>query len=129
MSITTLVSTVACLSLPALAAADPLRGRVLDPDGQPVANAQVAVTGAAAAPMVVRTDASGAFTVDLPPGRTVDLRAWAPGLDGTLRDVPATGDVVIRLTLRAVSESVTVTASHVGVPYSMLADSATVLSG
>lgn len=45
-------------------------GTVLDPDGRPVANAEVLLTQAASVAARARTDASGAFRADwLPAGR------------------------------------------------------------
>jgi outer membrane cobalamin receptor len=112
------------------AGADTLRGRVLDPAGRPVSGAQVAVSGASAAPLATVTDASGAFAVDgLPAGAAVDVQAWTDGLSAapTRVTVSAT-EVELRLTLTAVREALTVTASHVDTPLSLVGDSVTVLT-
>ena len=44
-------------------------GRVVDPMGAPLADATVAAACAAAPPRAATTDARGAFTLVLPPGR------------------------------------------------------------
>ena len=108
--------------------ADVLRGRVLGPDGRPVASAQVAVSGPLAAPLTTAADADGRFALEVPAG-TVTLRAWAPGLDAPPRQVRAgDADFVLTLAVRAVSETLTVTASHVETPLSSVADSVTVIT-
>lgn len=112
-----------------LATADTLRGTVVGPDGRAVAGAQVMVSGASAVPVTVRTDDAGAFVVDhLSPGR-VDIRAWTPAMDAVVRGVDAASTgVAVRLAVRALAETLTVTASHVDMPLSQLADSVTVFS-
>lgn len=112
------------------AGADTLRGRVLDPDGRPVGGARVTVSGATAAPLVAVTDASGAFAVDgLPAGAAVDVQAWTDGLSAApVRVTVADAAVTLRLAVTAVREALTVTASHVDTPLSLVADSVTVLT-
>ncbi len=110
-----------------VAHADVLRGRVLGPDGEPVPGARVAVTGAVAAPITVETDADGRFAVTVPAG-VVTVRAWAAGMDAPPRQVPADGTVTLTLAVRAVSETLTVTASHVAAPLSAVPDSVTVIT-
>jgi vitamin B12 transporter len=115
-------------ALPALA--DTLRGRVVDPDGRGVPGAQVTVSGASAAPLVVVADATGAFTVDgLPAGTRVEVQAWAPGLAAPARRLQVSeATVELQLAVTAVRETLTVTATQVDTPLSGLADSVTVLT-
>ena len=105
-----------------------LRGRVLGPDGQPVAGAQVAVSGPLAAPVTTVTDAAGVFALEVPDG-AVTIRAWAPGMDAPPRQARAGDtDLTLALAVRAVSEMLTVTASHVEAPLSSVPDSVTVIT-
>ncbi len=123
--------TAALVLLAATAAlADTLRGRVVDPDGRAVAGAQVSVSGATAAPLTAVADASGAFAVDgLPAGATVEVIAWAPGFASSpARVVVSDTELELRLAVTAVRETLTVTASQVDTPLSLLGDSVTVLS-
>lgn len=108
--------------------AEVLRGRVLGADGQPVAGARVAVSGALAAPLAATCDADGRFALDVPPG-TVTIRAFAPGMDAPAQRVqPGAIEVVLTLAVRAVSETLTVTASHVDAPLSATPDSLSVIT-
>ena len=114
----------------ATALADTLRGRVVDPDGRAVAGAQVSVSGATAAPLTAVADASGVFAIDgLPAGATVEVIAWAPGfVSRPARLVVSDTELELRLAVSAVRESLTVTASQVDTPLSLLGDSVTVVS-
>ncbi len=108
--------------------ADVLRGRVLGPDGQAVAGAQVAVSGPLAAPLTTAADGDGRFAFEVP-ASAVTIRAWATGMDAPPRQVQAgVADLVLTLAVRAVSEALTVTASHVETPLSSVADSVTVIT-
>lgn len=118
---------LATLVAAGVAHAEVLRGRVLGPDGQPVAGAQVAVSGALPAPVTVATDADGRFAIDVPAG-TVTVRAWAAGMAAPPQQVAAGADVALTLAVRAVIETLTVTASHVAVPLSAAPDSVTVIT-
>lgn len=119
-------------SLIASAHAAGLSGRVTDPDGRTVVNAEVIVAGPLASPLRARTDASGTFTVaDLPPG-TYRVTASAPGLVSDplmieIADAPATAD--LRLRLSAVAETLVVSASQIDQPLSRTPDSVTVIGG
>ncbi|MGD9902642.1 MAG: TonB-dependent receptor [Vicinamibacterales bacterium] len=114
----------------AAATGDTLRGRVVDPDGRPVPGAVVAVSGASAAPLGTVTDAAGTFALDgLPGGVTVDVRAWTDGLHAApLRVTVSATPVELRLVVAAVREALTVTASQVDTPLSLVGDSVTVLT-
>ncbi|MGE0812170.1 MAG: TonB-dependent receptor [Vicinamibacterales bacterium] len=123
------LAALAALAVTAAAAhAEPLRGRVLGPDGRPVPGATVVVTSASAAPLSTTTGDDGSFTVDAAPG-IATVRAWAPGMAAPVRRVPAgTVDLEMHLALHAVSESLTVTASYVAVPASTVPDSVSVVT-
>lgn len=122
------LAALALVLVAATAGADPLGGRVLGPDGQPVANASVTASGPVAVPVTMATDADGRFTFDLPAG-VVTLRAFAPGMVALPQRVD-TGrtDVELTLTIRAVSEVLTVTASQVDTPLSLSGTSVSVLT-
>ncbi len=108
-----------------------LSGRVADPDGRPVANAEVFVSGAIAAPLKTRTDREGRFTLDaLEPGRYT-IVASAPGLvsDAQAVDVTAASTVDIALRISAVSETMVVSAAQIDQPLSRTPDSVTVIDG
>ncbi len=124
-----LLSAVALATVLAsgVAHADVLRGRVLGPDGRPVAGSVVAVSGPLAVPVTVATDADGRFAIDVPSG-PVTVRAWAPGMDGAAHQGSAADEVTLVLAVRAVSETLTVTASHIAVPLSEVPDSVTVVT-
>lgn len=120
-------AALACALLAAPAVADPLAGRVIGPDGQPVSGATVTVSGPLAAPVSVTTGADGRFTLDVPAG-TVTVRAFAPGLDApALRVDSGRTDVDVTLAIRAVTEQLTVTASQIGTPVSLTGSSVTVI--
>jgi outer membrane cobalamin receptor len=110
------------------AAAEPLAGRVVGPDGQPVAGATVTVSGTTAAPATTTTDGDGRFSMDVAAGE-VTVRAFAPGLTAApLRTDAGRTNVTLTLAVRAVSESLTVTASQIEAPLSTIADSVSVLT-
>ncbi len=114
--------------VPALAAATPVSGRVVGPDGAPLPGATVVVSGATAAPLTVTTGADGTFSVDVADG-PVTVRAFATGLDAApVRTTAGTTDLVLTLAVRAVSESLTVTAAQVDTPLSLRGDSVSVLT-
>jgi vitamin B12 transporter len=124
-----LLRIVAAVCLwPALAIAAPVSGRVVGPDGVPLAGATVVVSGATAAPRAVTTGADGTFTVDVPDG-PVTVRAFTTGLDAPpVRVSAGATDLVLTLAVRAVSESLTVTAAPVDTPLSLRGDSVSVLT-
>ena len=109
-----------------------LTGRVVDPDGRPVANAEVFVSGSTAAPLRVRTNADGRFELaGLADGRYSGIGA-APGLvsDATTIDI-AGGDASLDLALEisAISETLVVSAAQIDQPLSRVPDSVTVIPG
>jgi vitamin B12 transporter len=119
-------------SLLVVAHAAGLSGRVTDPDGRTVANAEVIVTGPLASPLRARTDGSGTFTIaEVPPG-TYHVIASAPGMVSDpltieITDAAATAD--LRLRLSAVTETLVVSASQIDQPLSRTPDSVTVIGG
>src|SRR5512133_994298 len=91
-----------------------IAGTVLDPDGRPVANADVLLAQAASIAARARTDDSGRFRADrLLPGR-YELRVVVDGfgVDPQTLTIAAgeTREVDVRLHLTAVSESAVVSA-------------------
>lgn len=109
-----------------------ITGTVFDPDGRPVADAEVLLTQAASIAARVRTDGAGRFRADrLPPGR-YEVHVALEGFRAEPQPVAvAEGEareVNVRLRLSAVSESVVVSASQVDVPLSLVAESATVIT-
>jgi vitamin B12 transporter len=119
-----------CIAL--LASAASLNGRVLDPDGRAVANAELIVSGPTAAPLRVRTDADGRFDVSsLEPGR-YSIVAIAPGLVSDAQSIdltsaPATLDIALHLS--ALNETLVVSAAQIDQPLSRTPDSVTVIPG
>ncbi|MEO7135333.1 MAG: TonB-dependent receptor, partial [Vicinamibacterales bacterium] len=107
-------------------------GRVVDPDGRSVANAEVLFSGSTAAPLRARTDADGKFAVvSLEPGRYTIVAA-APGLvsDAQSLDLtatPATLDIALHLS--ALNETLVVSAAQIDRPLSRTPDSVTVITG
>ncbi len=121
----------AALAAPAAAAADTLRGRVVDPQRRPVADAEVIVRRGTTVVRTARTDAEGRFgPLTLPPG-AYDVLAGAPGLRAPARAVQiAAGrpaDVTIALTVAAIGEAIVVSAAQVDTPLSQVADAVTVI--
>ncbi len=109
-----------------------IAGTDLDPDGRPVPDAEVLVTQAASVAVRARTDERGRFRVNVLPGR-YDLRIARDGFGSDPQSISVADgqalDVNVRLRLSAVSESVIVSASQMDVPLSLVADSASVMSG
>ena len=118
--------------LTAAAAAADLSGRVVDPDGRAVANAEVIVTGATATPLRARSASDGTFTVSgLGAGR-YHVIASAPGLvsDAIAVDVgtaPISVDVAMRIS--AIAETLVVSAAQIDQPLSRTPDSVTIIPG
>jgi outer membrane cobalamin receptor len=120
-----------CLLTASDALAGPLTGRVLDPEGRPVARARVLAAG----PIGVRsatTDGDGRFTLDDLPDATYRVSADAPGLSAAPQSVRAVGDAVsvdLRLALTAYNEAVVVSAAPVPRAQSGAPAAATVVDG
>jgi outer membrane cobalamin receptor len=114
----------------ASASAGPLSGRVVDPDGRPVVNARVLVSGPTGV-VETTTGSAGDFAVaDLPPASYV-VSVQRDGLvsdpievrlDGAGRD-----DLLIRLHMAPLTEAVVVSAAQVSQPLSRLPTATTVI--
>lgn len=121
------LAAVVCLA-PAVAFAAPVSGRVVGPDGAPLAGVTVIVSGTSAVPRTATTGADGTFTVDVPDG-AVTVRAFTTGLDAPpARAMAGATDLVLTLAVRAVTESLTVTAAPVDTPLSLRGESVSVLT-
>lgn len=136
----TVALAFAALLCPALAAGQPrpvssgsVAGSVVDPDGRPVANAEILLTQAASVTARARTDAAGRFRADQLPSGRYDVRVALEGFRADTQSVEVadgeTREVNVRLRLSALSESVVVSASQLDVPLSLVADSASVVTG
>src|SRR5262245_24402070 len=108
-----------------------LSGRVIDPDGRPVANAEVIVSGAMPAPVRTHTRTDGTFDIaDLGTGRFTVI-ASTPGLtsDAASVDLASAQTIEIKLRVSALTETMVVTASQIDQPLSRTPDSVTVIPG
>jgi vitamin B12 transporter len=112
--------------------ASDLSGRVFDPDGRAVANAEVIVIGAAAAPLRARSDSEGRFSIGGLGGGSYRVIASAPGLvsDAVAIDIAAAA-VTLDITMRvsAIAETLVVSAAQIDQPLSRIPDSVTVIPG
>lgn len=123
-----LAAVVCTVAFTLVADAEPVRGRVTDPDGRPVPGAIVTAVGGAAAPVATITDAEGRFELDLRPGPAT-VRAWTRGLTAPAVSIGVpSAPLAIQLGVQAVAEALTVTASHLDVPLSASPDSVSVLT-
>ena len=115
-----------------LAFADALHGRVLDPQKQPVRGAKVLVLRGNVVVLTATTASDGTFgPLQLPAGE-YDLDVAAPGLGGAPRHITITSgkqtiDVTLDLVVRAMTDSVVVSAAQVDQPLSRVPDSVTVV--
>lgn len=103
------------LSSAVSADAAPLSGRVVDPDGRPVARARVLVDGPIGV-RVVTTDGEGRFALTDLPDATYRVSAEAEGLVAAARLVRAdreVADLELRLTIAPFTEAVVVSAAPV----------------
>jgi outer membrane cobalamin receptor len=115
----------------ATASAQTITGRVVDPQGQPVAAATVIALRSGATPHTAVTDDDGRFAIsELADGR-YDLTVAAPGLHGSARDIGSDSgrSITIALAVSAIAETLVVSASQIDQPLSRTADSVTVISG
>lgn len=120
------------LGVSGAAHAGPVTGRVLDPDGRPIANARVWISGAGALAETT-TDAQGQFTLAAPDGCRCEVRASAEGFRAQpvgVDTAAAAHDVgAITLSISAISESLVVSATQVEIPLSQASSSVTVVTG
>ena len=125
------ISAVLFSSLSAYAG--PVTGRVVDPDGRPVAAARVLLVSAGLPVRDTTTNARGEFTVMAPDSGRYELRVASEGfradpmeIDGSAapRDVGA-----LNLAVSALSETLVVSASQVEIPLSQASSAVSVISG
>ncbi|MGE5362473.1 MAG: TonB-dependent receptor [Bacteroidales bacterium] len=109
-----------------------MAGTVVDPDGRPVAGAEVLLTNAASVAFRTRTDPEGRYELTHLPAGRYEVTVALEGFRADPRTVAVDGDeargIDLRLHVAAVSESVVVSASQLDVPLSHVAESATVIS-
>ena len=114
-----------------VAAADELRGRVTDPQGQPVRHANVLVLRGGVVIATATTTTSGQFGPLTLPAGEYEVSVSAPGLRAAPTRVSITdkgvAEVTLKLELTVVNESVVVSASQVDRPLSRITDSVTVI--
>jgi outer membrane cobalamin receptor len=118
------------LAIPAAAA--PVKGRVLDPDGRPVPGATVMLSSGGTLLSTTVTDANGRFDIEAPDGQPSDIRIALAGFRAEPRTIDgraATDLGDLRLSMSALSESVVVSAAQVEVPLSQASSSVTVITG
>jgi vitamin B12 transporter len=108
-------------------------GRVLDPDGRPVAGAAVIVEGPGPVPQTIVADGDGRFAASSLGAGRYRVRASSAGLAAPPREVVLTAggseELELRTRLTAIDEQLTVTATQVDTPLSRVPDSTTVVSG
>jgi len=123
---------VIAICIASAAYAGPVTGRVLDPDGRPVANARVWIAGTSV-PAQTITDSQGQFSLTAPDGCRCEVRAAAEGFRATpiaFESTSAARDVgTITLSVSAISESLVVSATQVEIPLSQASSSITVITG
>lgn len=116
----------------AAAAAATLSGRIVDPDGRPVAGARVILTDALGTRADRSTAADGRFEIAALAAGTYELRVVADGFTadpiGVTLAANDTRDVPLQMRLAAIAESIVVSASQVDVPLSRAPDSVTVVT-
>jgi outer membrane receptor protein involved in Fe transport len=115
------------------AAAGPLTGRVVDPDGRAVPGADVLLVRSGTVGATTVTDSAGAFRLNGPDDGRYEIRIALEGfrarpvtVDGgtAQRDLGA-----IELTVSAIAESVVVSAAQTDVPLSTTSSSVSVITG
>ena len=128
----TLGAPLTLLTTAALAEAQPLAGRVIDPDARPVAGANVLVVRGNQVVAMAKTRADGGFgPLAIAPGE-YDIVASAPGLRS--RSTPvivkagAETSIELKLAVTAVHESIVVSATQVEQPLTRATDSVTVIT-
>ena len=127
-----IVTPAGASSAPAVTNAEPLTGRVVDPDGRAVPGATVILVAEGQPLRTAVTDASGTFQIDAPGAGRIELRVSVDGFRGELRnlDPSSSRDVgEIRLSVSAISESVVVSAAQVEIPLSQATSTVTVITG
>jgi outer membrane cobalamin receptor len=124
-----LLSAFLVLTSTSLALAQSLTGRILDPQGQPVAGAAIVATSDSSAPLAATSGPDGRFDIPIASG-LYDLTVSAPGLFAERRDVSSQmAPVDITLAVSAITETLVVSSSQIDQPLSRTADSVTVIDG
>jgi outer membrane receptor for ferric coprogen and ferric-rhodotorulic acid len=107
-------------------------GRVVDPDGRPVAAAQVLLVGAAPVRSTT-TNSRGEFTLTIPDSGRYELRVALQGFraDPVVVEASTTARDVgtLDLTVSAVSETLVVSAAQVEIPLSQSSSAVSVITG
>jgi outer membrane cobalamin receptor len=127
-----LLLTICLLASIGRADAGPVTGRVLDPDGRPVAGAAIVLTDGAAIVARATTNGSGAFTLEAPDSGTYEVRIAVDGFrarPAAVNGSSAAKDLgELKLQISAVSESLIVSAAQVEIPLSAAAASVTLIT-
>ena len=123
--------SVIVVATAALASAQTVSGRVVDPDARPVAGAQVIVTRQNVVIVTDRTNVEGRFGPLRVTTGDYDVTASAPGMRApavrvTVQETRPV-DMDVKLALSAVTETVVVSAAGVDTPLSRVTDSVTIL--
>ena len=129
-----LIWTAAAVMLLARAvSAATISGRVLDPEGAPVAGARVIVSTPLGTIADRETDASGLFSIPSLAAGIYDVRVFLAGFDAAPIQVSVSTEeartVDVRLRLSAVIESVVVSAAQIDLPLTRAGDTVTVITG
>ena len=127
------ILSLGSLLTPVIVLAAGLEGTVVDPDGRTAPGALVLVSDRSVIRATAVTDEQGRFEVtDLPAGR-YELRVALDGFGAAPVMVDLAADAIesvsIRLQVRAISESIVVTAAARELPRSRVTDSVTVVIG
>jgi outer membrane cobalamin receptor len=118
------------------ASAGPLSGRVVDPDGRPVAGARILLVGSNGSGLPLPdavTNVHGEFTLTTPDAGRYEVRVAAEGF----RAQPVTIDAAatprnvgaIALEVSALSETLVVSASQVEIPLSQASSAVSIITG
>ena len=114
-------------------AAGDVAGRVVDPDGRPVAGARVLLSGAGVPLQSVITTEDGRFSIAAPETGRLTIRVAADGFRAEAVYVNGSAEPkdvgTIALVISALSESIVVSASQVEIPLTRVTSSVTIISG
>jgi outer membrane cobalamin receptor len=132
-SLTTLL--IPALAAPALAGVARIHGQLVDPQGQPVADALIRAEPATGPARETRTSEHGVFSFDALETGRVTVRAFAEGFQADPVEVNLEGDqpgvsapLAIALRVSAFTDAVVVSGAAVDAPLSSLPASTTVVS-
>ena len=114
-------------------AAGDVAGRVVDPDGRPVAGARVLLSGAGVPLQSAITTEDGRFSIAAPETGRLTIRVAADGFRAEAVNVDGSAEPkdvgTIALAISALSESIVVSASQVEIPLTRVTSSVTIISG